>query len=300
MNADNLIKKLETSNPSILLHGPKGIGKNYTAFQIVKAVLCGKNPACGTCNECRKIESKNHPDVIVIQPEADEETNKKGQEIGVDQVRKGVLDKIIYANAGGKKRFVIIDQAHRLNKSSGNALLKAVEEPPKDTIFILLTSNLHSMLPTIISRCEVTSVPPLSDNKIAEILGIPTNHELIEYANGSVTALQFYISIEEQIKNLVDFIDGKNKSFSDINNIVFNLAESIKGSTKAEDIGNAEYIFAFIIKHLLKKAKSSPEKSKIIVPVIQEINTISKKLYTNTSASMVMENMLLELAVRSI
>jgi len=156
------------------------------------------------------------------------------------------------------------------------------------------------MLPTIISRCEVTSIPPLSDNKIAEILNIPKNHELIEYAEGSATALKFYISIEEQIKDLVAFIDQKDKFFSDINNIVFSLAENIKGSTKAEEMENAEYIYAFIIKHLLKKAKSSPERSKIIVPVIQELNTIAKKLYTNTSASMVMENMLLELAVRSI
>lgn len=300
MNVDSIIKKLETKNPSLVLYGPKGVGKKYTALQIVKATLCGNNPACGTCNECKRIEHENHPDVIIIKPEADEEKDKKGREISISQIREDVLDKMIFSSSEGKKRFVIIDQAHRLNRSSGNALLKSVEEPPKDTIFMLLTPNLYSMLPTILSRCELISIPPLSNEKLAQISKVPVDHKLIGYADGSVSALKFYLSIEEDTQRLIDFMDAKDRSFSDISSISSSLAESVKGATKAEDMENAEYVFSFIIKHLLNKAQNEPERAKAIVPVIQEINTISKKLYTNTSISMVIENMLLELVVRSI
>ena len=300
MNIDKLVKKLENSNPSIILYGPKGVGKKHTALRIAKALLCGKNPACGKCEECKRVEHENHPDVIIIKPEIDEIKKTMGSEIRVSQIREDVLDKIIFSNAESKKRLIIIDQAHRLNRESGNVLLKSVEEPPKDTIFMLLTPNLHSMLPTIVSRCQTISVPPLSDQELTDITKISSNNKLIEYACGSVTALEFYISIEEDLEKLINFIDAKDKSFSDINKIVSSLASNIKGETKAEEIENSEYVFCLIIKHLLKKVQNNPERSKDILPAIQEINSISKKIYTNTASSMVIENMLLELTVRSI
>lgn len=300
MELNKIINKLETSNPSLILHGPKGVGKKHTAFEIVKSVLCGSTPYCGTCEECRKVDSGNHTDVIILKPQSDEEKDKKGKDISIEQVREDVLDKIVFSSSSGKKRFVIIDQAHRLNQSSGNALLKSVEEPPKDTVFILLTPSLHSMLKTIISRCLVISIPPLRPEKLAEILSIDKNHPLLPYADGSVSALRYYLSIEEQLGSLKQLLDTKYKPFNIISETAGSLAESAKGITKADEIENMEYIFAFVIKHLLNKAKNVDIDQDSIISAINEINRLSKALYSNTSASMVLENMLLELSLRSV
>ncbi len=300
MELDKIISKLEISNPSLILHGPKGVGKKHMAFEIVKSVLCGKRPYCGTCEECRKVDNGNHTDVIVLRPEADEEKDKKGKDISIEQVREDVLDKMIFSSSSGKKRFVIIDQAHRLNQSSGNALLKSVEEPPKDTVFILLTPSLHSMLKTIVSRCLVISVPPLKSEKLAEILSIEKDHHLLGYADGSVSALRYYLSIEDQLTGLKQLLDSKYKPFNIISDTATSLTESAKGITKADEIENMEYIFSFITKHLLNKAKENETDQSKIINAISEITRLSKALYSNTTSTMVLENMLLELSARSI
>ncbi len=132
--------------PAILLEGPAGIGKKTAAALIAQMCLCvGEPKPCGTCAHCVKIEKHIHPDVRYF-------TVPNGKkEFPIELVRQIRQDAIILPNEGAGKIY-ILDQAHTMNEAAQNALLKIIEEPPKNVRFILLCENRSRMLVTILSR----------------------------------------------------------------------------------------------------------------------------------------------------
>ena len=130
-----------------LFTGTRGTGKTTCAKILAKAVNC-ENPQngdpCNACPSCLGIESGAFLDVT----ELDAASNN-----GVDNVR-ALRDEAIYSPAQVKKRVYIIDEVHMLSTAAFNALLKILEEPPEHLIFILATTDLHKVLPTILSRCQ--------------------------------------------------------------------------------------------------------------------------------------------------
>ncbi|MBE6909534.1 MAG: DNA polymerase III subunit gamma/tau [Ruminococcaceae bacterium] len=130
-----------------LFTGTRGTGKTTCAKILAKAVNC-ENPQdgdpCNACPACMGIESGAFLDVT----EMDAASNN-----GVDSVR-ALRDEAVYAPAQVKKRVYIIDEVHMLSPSAFNALLKILEEPPEHLMFILATTELHKVLPTILSRCQ--------------------------------------------------------------------------------------------------------------------------------------------------
>ena len=298
---EKIIERINRMSSSFIFHGPKGCGKKHLAFDIAKTMLCTsqKNKPCGTCDECKKVDDLNHVNIIFVHPHIDPENKKsksKGMTIAIDDVREQIIDQLVFTPGEKGKRFIIIDQAHRLNKESANALLKSLEEPPANTAFFLLTHNLHSFLPTIISRCQLIGVPPLSNQKLAEILEIPQDHFLIDYAGGSASALKFYLSNETVIKEIIDFVNTPTgRTYPEIKNLVEQITDMSLGDeenpiAKASEFENLEYLMALIEIVLLRSsALDIPRKA-------MELNSIFKKIYQNTSTSMVFENMLLELS----
>ena len=295
-----IIERINKMSSSFIFHGPKGCGKKHLAFDIAKTLLCSsQNKPCGTCDECRKVDDMNHINIIFVHPHIDPEDKKnksKGMTIAIDDVREQIIDQLIYTPGEQGKRFIIIDQAHRLNKESANALLKSLEEPPANTIFFLLTHNLHSFLPTIISRCQVVGVPPLKKEELAKILDIPTDHFLIDYAGGSVTALQFYLKNESTIKELIDFVNSPKRPYNEIKALVEQITDMSLGDeenpmAKAEEFENLEYTMSLIETALLKS-----QNIQLINKTAMELNSIFKKVYQNTKSSIVFENVLLELS----
>ncbi len=146
-----------------LFLGAEGVGKRLTALTLAKALNCeeAKEDCCETCLSCRKIEGLNHPDVTVIRPE--------GQFIRIDSIRQ-LQRSLNYRPYEGKKRVCILDGADRMKTEGANALLKTLEEPPPDTLLILLATQRDSLLPTIVSRCQQMRFTPLPIGQMIEAL----------------------------------------------------------------------------------------------------------------------------------
>lgn len=127
---------------SILLSGPRGIGKTSTARIIAKMLNCG-NPPCLDCPICEDVTNNNFTDLV----ELDAATNR-----GIDTIRT-IIERAYYAPVNKFKIFVL-DEAHMLTREASNALLKILEEPPNNVLFILATTEEHRLLPTIKSRLK--------------------------------------------------------------------------------------------------------------------------------------------------
>jgi len=150
------IKFREVSH-AYLFSGIDGIGKKKTAREFAKALLCqdqtGK--ACGHCPVCTQIDHENYPDVKIIGPKAGEASIK------ISQVRE-MISELSIKPYSGNWRINIIDGAERMTPEAQNSLLKSLEEPLSYNIFILITSQTQSILPTIRSRCQSYHFQPLS------------------------------------------------------------------------------------------------------------------------------------------
>lgn len=148
---------------SYLFHGPDGVGKRGTAIRFAMAINCAEynGDACGLCTSCRKISSGIHPDITVL--------DQEGGEIKISAIRD-VINGMIYKPLEAKKRVVIVNGAEKFNLSSSNAFLKTLEEPPADTVIILISASPDMLLQTILSRCQKVSFSQIPPHMIAGIL----------------------------------------------------------------------------------------------------------------------------------
>jgi len=150
---------------AFVFQGIAGIGKTKTALALAKALNCPsftiRADACGSCNSCKRIDDLNHPDVSVVKPQ--------GQFIRISQVRDLQLT-MRYKPFEGRIRVTILSEADRLSQEAAGALLKTMEEPPKDNLLILITSRPDKLPLTIHSRSRRISFNPLTRNTIFSYL----------------------------------------------------------------------------------------------------------------------------------
>lgn len=159
----------DTLAPTYLFYGPEGVGKSSFALEIAKAYNCeaGEKP-CNECPSCKKFSKLIHPDLLVIYPSKPENLRNLAIEQGklkpdefdptknitIDQVRE-LQTELTRPPFMAKKRFVLFLYADCLNIEAQNALLKTLEEPPENSVFFLITSNIGKILPTIRSRSRL-------------------------------------------------------------------------------------------------------------------------------------------------
>lgn len=148
-----------------LFIGEEGIGKHLVARTLAKAINClnEKDDSCDKCLSCLKIDKNEHPDVHFI-------GRANLDAIKIDSIRDLKKDVNLKAYYEVKKKVFIINDAHKLTAEAANALLKILEEPPTDTLIILITAKPALLFKTIISRCKLIKFSPLKRTELKEIL----------------------------------------------------------------------------------------------------------------------------------
>lgn len=145
-----------------LFHGEASIGKFTTAKAFAKTIQCERQGgACGDCRACKAIESGIHPDVQIVQPD--------GSQIKINQIRI-LQEALVFKPLIGSRKIIIIDEAETMNLEAANCFLKTLEEPPDHSLLILVASQPHRLLPTILSRCQRIRFDPPKREDIADWL----------------------------------------------------------------------------------------------------------------------------------
>jgi DNA polymerase-3 subunit delta' len=163
---DALRRQIESDQPAQawLLLGPSGAGKRAAALSLAAALNCPVRPrvGCGSCRSCERIARGRHPDVHHVAPE--------GPIIAVDVVRDQIVPEAARSPFEAAFKVFLIEEADRMNPAAQNALLKTVEEPLPDTVFVLISDNEEELLETLRSRCRVVRLEPLSQERISALL----------------------------------------------------------------------------------------------------------------------------------
>ncbi len=144
-----------------LFYGSKGLGKKMIAHYFAKSIFCTAkdNKPCQVCTDCRAIDKNTHLDFYTL--------GKNGQESSAEEVRN-FLHSLQMAGLSGHKKIAIIYNTENINIFGANALLKTLEEPPKNTHIILLTDNINLLPATVVSRCQLIKFQALRKNEMEQ------------------------------------------------------------------------------------------------------------------------------------
>ncbi len=213
--------RLQKLGQTLLFQGPAAIGKKLLALDLAQKDLCEKKISCGECEACHLYLETNlidepPPNLLFIAPEG-----KAGQ-IKVESLRNaqdlegGIFEWLGTSLGPSLHKWVIIDDAHQLNSTSANMLLKLLEEPPAHVYFILITHRPEAMLPAIKSRCERVIIPPLDPSEIQQIA---LSHDwergtippMLSLAEGTCRYLDLerYDRILIQVDTWIKLLEGK-------------------------------------------------------------------------------------------
>ena len=158
-----------------LFCGPRGTGKTTMARILAKALMCEKGPAAlpdGTCEQCRLIAAGEHPDVIELDA---------ASRTGVDNVREEIIGRVGYAPVMGRAKVYIIDEVHMLTPAAFNALLKTLEEPPENVVFVMCTTDPQKILATILSRVQRFDFHAIGNDEMQAHLAYVCSQEGFSY-----------------------------------------------------------------------------------------------------------------------
>ncbi|MDD3236509.1 MAG: DNA polymerase III subunit gamma/tau [Candidatus Gastranaerophilales bacterium] len=218
VNALSNAIKLNRIAHAYLLCGPRGTGKTSSARILAKSLNCKEGPTlkpCGKCPSCLDIMNSVPVDVVEI----DAASNRSVEDT------QAILEKIQYVPVNGRYKIYVIDEVHMLSNHAFNALLKTLEEPPENVIFILATTEPHKVLETIISRCQRFDFRRITTEDIVKRLSYISEQEkiniakeaLYSIAKNSAGGMRDAVALLDQISVL-----GQNKEINieDINELL--------------------------------------------------------------------------------
>ena len=265
---DKVIQENIISN-AYIFYGPEYVGKKETALRFIAEIIRTKN---SDLDAYPKIKDNNYPDYLKIEPtyvskgrlihqsEIAKEANQTNKPlIRIEQIRK-IKVFLSKKSIQTKKKFILIEDAHFLNESASNCLLKTLEEPTNG-VFILLTSNLNLLIDTIISRCQIIRFKPYSEEELKQLIekssdktiDLVSDSEVLEnlifISNGSPGKLLEYLKIWNQIPaNIKHEIKFPLKNYENILLLAKNITTHL-------NLKQQEFLLDYIQRNWWKKTK---------------------------------------------
>ncbi|MFA6047524.1 MAG: DNA polymerase III subunit [Parcubacteria group bacterium] len=281
----DLLNKSIKSNAfhhAYLFSGSEHVGKFTVALDFAKNIL-------GDIAE-------TNPDFIIVRPEIEEKDGKtRKKAISVENMRE--LQRKLSMTPNGKHKIAIIDDAEFLNIQSQNAILKTLEEPPKNVIIILVTQNQEKLLPTIVSRCVVKKFYPVSNEEISEIIPSTdqSRDEIIFWSLGRPGLALNYINDKKELDAARETLEDFKKIISGSVAERFSMAEIWSKDTPA--LIKKLSLWMVLVRHSIIQEENylemSAQKSLAVLDRISgAIETLKS---TNANARLVLENIMLEI-----
>ncbi|CAB1240239.1 DNA polymerase III subunit delta' [Vibrio cholerae] len=200
-----------------LIQASEGLGAESLVELMARTLMCtsSQSEPCGFCHSCGLMQSGNHPDFHVVKPE------KIGKSITVEQIRQ--MNRIAQESSQlSGYRLIVIEPADAMNESSANALLKTLEEPAPNCLFILVTSRIKHLLPTIVSRCQRLVLPA------------PTTALVVEWLKGqgiTTPAYALHLCADSPLKTRAFMLEGGVEKYHELESQLMN---ALSGDVNAQ------------------------------------------------------------------
>lgn len=291
--------QMDRISHAYLFTGPRGTGKTSTARIFAKSLNCEKGPTISPCNECENCKNITNSipiDVIEIDAASNRSVNDADE----------IIQKVALAPVQSRYKIYIIDEVHMLTNQAFNALLKTLEEPPKNVIFILATTEVHKVLDTIKSRCQRFDFKRITTEDIAKHLRYISDQESINItddalayiAQNSAGGMRDSIALLDQLSVLNSSdsaisVDDINRllgrlSFDSLTSLFTAIISS--NQTEALDVLNNIYnqgnepaqilsnLLEYLRNALILKSVGKSSVAGVVQLNESQVNTISEKL----------------------
>ncbi len=292
-----------------LFEGPKSIGKSLVAKVFAKALLCEKQQGypCNSCSSCVRFDTGNHPDVYINKAEG--ESFKKEQ---IDDIQKSI-NILPYE---GQRKIYILEDIDKITKQAQNSFLKTLEEPPQYVIILMTVTNSYSLLPTIISRCQVVKFAHLEQKKIIDLLinryqksedeatiissfsngivgkaiNIAESHEFKDIREETITIIDEILNSDKvRLFTLREFFNNQKEGIEGILDLMVTWFRDV---LILKELDNQQFIINIDKKPLLSSHSMQLTKKKIY-EIIEIINNTKMNIVSNVNYDLAIEVMLL-------
>ena len=294
-----------------IINGERSSGKEFIAKVFAAALQCetdGVEP-CGECHSCKQALSGNQPDIIFV-------SHDKPNTIGVEDIRAQINNDIVIKPYSSPRKVYIMNEGEKMTVQAQNALLKTLEEPPEYAVILILTANVDSLLPTILSRCVVLNMKPVPDNKVKkylmEDLAVPDYKAniCVAFARGNIGKAKMlatseeFEKVKEEAVTLVKYIN--DMEISEIVKAIKKISEYKFDVTDYLDILSVWYrdvllfkatkdanslIFKDEIQYIRKVADRSTYEG--IETIVKALQQAKRRLDANVNFDLTMELLLL-------
>ena len=181
-----------------IINGERSSGKEFIARIFAMALQCerGEIEPCGECHSCKQALSNNQPDIVYV-------SHEKPNTIGVEDIRAQINGDIAIKPYSSPRKIYIMNEGEKMTVQAQNALLKTLEEPPEYAVILILTTHVEALLPTVLSRCVVLNMKPVSDalvkKYLMEELAVPDYKAniCVAFARGNIGKAKLLASSEE-------------------------------------------------------------------------------------------------------